>query len=407
MEPTLLEPTSRLRQIKRVQQRFSELSLQATTLQVEPPPPSPPPPHAATTPPWLGLVCFGTVGFVAVVLAASLASHQNELSALAAVSYASDTPHAILTASPQQATATPSAVATASPAPPLAEPLPSAEPTTDNPPASPAKSEQAEVAENRPAPTPVRAWDESPKWEAPAAGVPPSAQRPDAPTAAQRVAVPSTAQRAVAPSPAPPAQRAVIEKTPPGSQQGNRIDAAFRKASTDAAQGRVAEAQNLLRAILRTDSRHIASRQLLVRLLIKEKRVDEAIQVLQEGLKGQPALTGWAMTLARLQVDRNDLTGASQTLRNSMSAATGNSDYLGFAGHVQHRLGHSKEAADLYLAAARLVPNDGRWWLGLGLAMESEGHNDQAHSAFLRAQKCKNLSQELAMFVEQKVQQYE
>jgi MSHA biogenesis protein MshN len=397
-----------------VQQRFNELSLQATKLHVEPP--LPPVPRS-TTPPWLGLVCFGIVGFAAVVLAASLASHQNGMSDSDAVSYVSETPQAIKTAVPPKAEDEDSS-ATESPT----------EYMVDGDDSSPSKDSPSPNIENHSVSAPARALDEGPKWEAPAAGVPSSPQRSfaaDAPPAQRAVAppppqrsfaaAPPPAKRAVAPLSSqrsftavpPPAQRAVIEKTPPGSQQGNRIDAAFRKANTDAAQGRVAEAQNLLRAILRADSRHIASRQLLVRLLLKERRVDEAIQVLQEGLKGQPALTGWAMTLARLQVHRNDLAGASQTLRNSMSAATGNSDYLGFAGHVQHRLGHNKEAADLYLAAARLVPNDGRWWLGLGLAMESDGHNDQAHSAFLRAQKCKNLSQELAMFVEQKVQQSE
>ncbi len=49
--------------------------------------------------------------------------------------------------------------------------------------------------------------------------------------------------------------------------------------------------------------------------------------------------------------------------------------------------------------------SDGRWWLGLGLAMESEGRNDQAVAAFLRARQCGNLSRELSALVEQKLRQ--
>lgn len=200
-------------------------------------------------------------------------------------------------------------------------------------------------------------------------------------------------------------KNASIEKTEAAVQPRDRAETAYRKAIASVNQGRVNEALDILHDVLRIDGLHVASRQLLVRLLLEARRVDEAVQVLQEGLQAQPAHTGWAMSLARLQVDRGDLDGAAQTLQQSLPAAFGNPDYLGFAGHLQQRLGHGKDAADLYQAAARLAPNDGRWWLGLGLAMESEGRNDQALAAFLRARQCGNLSRELAALVEQKLRQ--
>lgn len=200
-------------------------------------------------------------------------------------------------------------------------------------------------------------------------------------------------------------RNASIEKTEAAVQPRDRADAAYRKAIAAVNQGRVNEALETLRDVLRMDGLHVASRQLLVRLLLEAGRGDEAAQALQEGLQGQPAQTGWAMSLARLQVDRGDLAGAAQTLQHSLPAAFGNADYLGFAGHLQQRLGHGKQAADLYQAATRLSPDDGRWWLGLGLAMESEGRNDQALAAFQRARQCGNLGRELAALVEQKLRQ--
>ncbi|GHU20427.1 hypothetical protein FACS189475_09250 [Betaproteobacteria bacterium] len=106
-----------------------------------------------------------------------------------------------------------------------------------------------------------------------------------------------------------------------------------------------------------------------------------------------------------LQIDRGDLVDAARTLKDSLPAAYGNPDYLGFSGHLQQRLGNGKEAADMYQAAIRLAPDDGRWWLGLGLAMESEGRNDQAVAAFEHARQCRNLSQELRGLIEQKLRQ--
>ena len=182
-----------------------------------------------------------------------------------------------------------------------------------------------------------------------------------------------------------------------------RAESEYRKAIGAVNQGRVAEAIDGLARVLHDDSLHAGARQLLVKLLLEAKRVDEALQVLREGLQGQPAQLGWAMTLARLQVDRSDLAGAWQTLEFSLPAAGHSADYLGFAGHVLQRLGRHREAIAQYQTATRLAPGDGRWWLGLGLAMESEGRGSESREAFLRARQCENLGSALSALVEQKL----
>lgn len=194
-----------------------------------------------------------------------------------------------------------------------------------------------------------------------------------------------------------------IERTDAQGSSRERAEAEYRKAIAAVNQGRIAEAVDGLRNALRQDPLHIASRQLLVKLLLEAKRPDEATQVLQDGLQGQPAQIGWAMSLARLQVDRKDLTGAWQTLNNSLPAAGSNADYQGFTAHVLQRLGRHKEAAEHYQAATRLSPGDGRWWLGLGLALEEEGRVSEAREAFLRARQSGNLGAELSALVEQKL----
>jgi MSHA biogenesis protein MshN len=195
----------------------------------------------------------------------------------------------------------------------------------------------------------------------------------------------------------------MIERTDAPGSPRERAETEYRKAIAAVNQGRIAEAVDGLRNALRHDPLHIASRQLLVRLLLEAKRPDEAAQVLQDGLQGQPAQIGWAMSLARLQVDRKDLTGAWQTLNHSLPAAGSNADYQGFTAHVLQRLGRHKEATEHYQAATRLSPGDGRWWLGLGLALEEEGRVSEAREAFLRARQAGNLGAELSTLVEQKL----
>jgi MSHA biogenesis protein MshN len=254
-------------------------------------------------------------------------------------------------------------------------------------PRQPAPSGKPATDKKSPAPKPAKPPGKQAAKASPGTDKPEAARRP--PSTPDTQAVPETS----------------IEKQDAAVQLLERADAIYRGAEAAFKQGRNTEARESLREALRIDGLHLASRQLLVKLLIETQRLDEAMEVLREGLQGQPAQTNWAMTLARLQVDRGDLDGAARTLRDSLPAASGRPDYLGFAGHLQQRLGNGKEAAELYRSATRLAPADGRWWLGLGLAMESEGMNDEALAAFQRARQCGNLSRELALLVQGKLGQ--
>lgn len=195
-----------------------------------------------------------------------------------------------------------------------------------------------------------------------------------------------------------------IEKQATGGKTAReRAEADYRRAVSLVNGARVSEATDALLDALRQDGGHVPSRQLLVRLLVEQRRLDEAMAILVEGLAALPGQVGWAMTLARLQVERGDLPGASRTLKNSLQYATANADYLGFAGLVQHRLGQQKESAELYGAAASVAPTEGRWWLGLGLALEADQRTAEAREAFLRARATGTLNADLVALVDQKL----
>lgn len=220
------------------------------------------------------------------------------------------------------------------------------------------------------------------------------------------VAPPAAAARPVD-KPAPVAKAsapASVEKRP-SAQAGGReqSEADYRRAMTLVNGARIAEATDVLLDSLRRDGGHTASRQLLARLLIEQRRLDEAAAILAEGLALHPGQVGWAMTLARLQVERGDLAAAARVLQSSEPYANGNADYLGFAGHVLHRLGQHRAAAERYLAATRIAPGEGRWWLGLGLALEADHRGSEAREAFVRARASGSLNPDLAAVVDQKL----
>ncbi len=203
---------------------------------------------------------------------------------------------------------------------------------------------------------------------------------------------------------APPKSTGHIEKQPSIEKGGREAsEQEYRRAVGMVSGGRLEEATDLLLDVLRQDGGHVAARQLLARLLIEQRRADEAYAILAEGVALKPAQTGWAMALARLQVEQGDLVGAGRTLQTSQPHALGNADYLGFAAHIQHRLGQQRAAAELYLSAARVAPGDGRWWFGLGLALEADQKPNDARDAFMRARATGSLPAELQPIVEQKL----
>ncbi|MDE2440330.1 MAG: tetratricopeptide repeat protein [Betaproteobacteria bacterium] len=196
-----------------------------------------------------------------------------------------------------------------------------------------------------------------------------------------------------------------IEKSPVAATPRDRADAEFRKAESALVSGRSGEALDSMRAALKIDPSYVLVRQALLRQLLDMRRMDEAMMVLQEGVDLLPAQTGWAMSLARLQLEHGDLVAADRTLTHSQSYAEGNADYAGFQGHVKSRIGAHKQAVAHYQRAVRLAPNEGRWWLGLGLAQEADGRLPEARDALRRALAAGSLNADLSALAEQHLRQ--
>ena len=182
-----------------------------------------------------------------------------------------------------------------------------------------------------------------------------------------------------------------------------RADNGYRRALASLQDGRVAEAIAGLQAALRANPKHDAARQILVGLLIENRRSDEAVAELQQGLAldaRQPAL---AMLLARLQIERGG--SGIETLLRTLPYAAGNGEYHGFLAGALQRQGRHREAAEQYQAALRSAPDNAVWWMGLGISLQADKRNAEALDAFRKARDSGALSQELQGFVERRIAQ--
>ncbi len=184
-----------------------------------------------------------------------------------------------------------------------------------------------------------------------------------------------------------------------------RAENEYRKATLLMQQGRQDEAIGTLEQALQLDGHHTAARQALISLLLDAKRQDEAMGKAREGLKLDSAQTGLAMILARLQLEKGDLKPAIETLERSQMHATEKTDYQSFLAALLQRDNRNREAAELYLRVLQRAPQNGVWWMGLGISLQAESRFSEAQEAFSRAKASSNLSPELMAFVESRLKQ--
>lgn len=184
-----------------------------------------------------------------------------------------------------------------------------------------------------------------------------------------------------------------------------RAENEFRKATLAMQQGRAQEAVAGFELALQLDARLTSARHALIAALLDLRRQDEALRRAREGLDIDTRQPGLAMIAARLQLEKDDLRGAIDTLERTRTHAAERSDYLAFLAALLQRDGRHREAAEQYLIALQKSPQNGVWWMGLGISLQAEQRNAEAQEAYKRARSSNTLTPDLAAFVESRLSQ--
>lgn len=226
-------------------------------------------------------------------------------------------------------------------------------------------------------------------------------------TESRQPAPPRPKGLALAPAPVPVgAADAQIDKRPKGgagSQGRDLAEGEYRKGMQAAKGGDNAAALSLFRHALEFDPAHARARQALLSVLVGERLWADARQVAQAGLALDPAQPGWAMILSRLQLEQGDVAAAATTLERHAAHAQGDADYQGLFAYLLQKQQRSAEAAEHFRTAVTLRPDEGRWWFGLGLALEGAGRSGEAKAAYAKAREAGNLPADMNSMVEQKL----
>jgi MSHA biogenesis protein MshN len=111
------------------------------------------------------------------------------------------------------------------------------------------------------------------------------------------------------------------------------------------------------------------------------------------------------MVLARLEIERGEVTGAINTMVGVLPYVQSDADFYAFLAALLQREGRHREAVDYYRAALRNVHGNGVWMMGLGISLRASNQAAEARDAFTSAIESKQLSPELQVFVERQLRE--
>ena len=198
---------------------------------------------------------------------------------------------------------------------------------------------------------------------------------------------------------------AAIDKQMREVAPSERAEIAFRRGVAQLQEGRANAAELEFREALKVDPSHGSARQALLGLLLDNGRNNEAEEILRKALSINPRQPRHAMVLARLEVERGEVTGAINTMVSVLPYVQSDPDFHAFLAALLQREGRHREAADYYRTALRGVPGNGVWMMGLGISLRASNQSAEARDAFQRAIESKQLSPELQEFVERQLRE--
>jgi MSHA biogenesis protein MshN len=184
-----------------------------------------------------------------------------------------------------------------------------------------------------------------------------------------------------------------------------RAEIAFRRGAAQLQEGRANAAESDFRDALKQDPSHTGARQALLGLLLDSQRNNEAEQLLRKALDINPRQPRIAMVLARLEVERGELTGAINTMVGALPYVQSDPDFHAFLAALLQREGRHREAVDYYRTALRSVPGNGVWLMGLGISLRAANQSAEARDTFQRAIESKQLTPDLQEFVERQLRE--
>ncbi len=147
------------------------------------------------------------------------------------------------------------------------------------------------------------------------------------------------------------------------------------------------------------------ARLALAAMLIKYGQNDQALAVLEDGLKQDPSNFQIAELAAHVLVESNHIDKALALLKTAQPATIQASpDYYAMMAGLYLQDKNYKQASLFYQALTNLNPQNGTWWAGLAISLDKQGQTQAAVNAYNQAETVGGLSPALQSYIDQIMQ---
>ncbi|HET7649332.1 MAG TPA: tetratricopeptide repeat protein [Gammaproteobacteria bacterium] len=145
------------------------------------------------------------------------------------------------------------------------------------------------------------------------------------------------------------------------------------------------------------------ARVALARLLAQTGRNSDAETVLAQGIKAGQNKPRFARLDANLLVQQGALADAMKALESALPDIHAEPEHYAFMAALAQRSGDNARAAKLYQQVLEIRPDNGVWWMGLGISLEQLKQPQAALNAYRHAQQSGDLNPDVAQFVNQRI----
>ncbi|MBT3428420.1 MAG: tetratricopeptide repeat protein [Gammaproteobacteria bacterium] len=167
-------------------------------------------------------------------------------------------------------------------------------------------------------------------------------------------------------------------------------------------QGQYDKAKERLMVFLAENPDGHLSRHTLATILMTRNEIGAAQQLLEKGLQLTPDFSAFKKLLARILKD-TDTTRAIALLKERPPYLGDDTEYHELLAALLQLRGNYLEAQILYEALTRMNPSNGRWWMGLGIALDAIGEKQKALAAFRRALKLPTSETRVRLYSQERI----
>lgn len=171
-----------------------------------------------------------------------------------------------------------------------------------------------------------------------------------------------------------------IEKSSTVLTPAQRIERLMDKAQTSFDKGYITEAISQLEEVLASSDGHIAARNLLAVAWYGRGELQQAVNILNDGLNRYPSVELWRLTAAKIYFKENQLDGAFSYLEAELSNAS--IEYYSMKGTLGRQLKRFDKAESAYSNLTVLEPEKANWWLGYAISLDSQSKSALAIESY-------------------------